>query len=256
MDQVRDPAVALAAVSEALDLGYRSVDTASSYGNEQPVGEAIRRSGIPRSEVFVTSKVRQEDQGFDDTLRAFDRSLASFGFDYLDSYLIHWPGRYQYVDTWRALERLYLEGRTRAIGVANFLPRHLEHLLEVAAVAPMVDQVEWHPYFQQREVAAFCRARDILVEAWSPLMCGGVALADRTIGEIAERLGRSPAQVILRWHVQQGRRIFPKSVTPARLAENLAIFDFALTPADLDRIDALGGRAWRIGPDPDVFFTI
>jgi diketogulonate reductase-like aldo/keto reductase len=255
MDQVRDAIQARDSVAAALAMGYRSIDTASSYGNERPVGEAIGESGVPRGEIFVTTKVTADDQGYDSTLRAFDHSLELLGLTYLDSYLIHWPGRYLYPETWRAMERLYREGRIRAIGVCNFLPYQLQRLQESAEISPMIDQLEWHPYFQQRKTGAYCRDRGILVEAWSPLMCGGIVLQDEVVAAIARRAGKSPAQVVLRWHIQGGRRVFPKSVTPARIRENMEVFDFELSSDELAWLDSLGERAWRIGPDPAVFFT-
>jgi diketogulonate reductase-like aldo/keto reductase len=255
MDQVRDPKQAYDSVTAALGIGYRSIDTASSYGNERPVGEAIRDSGVPREQIFVTTKVTADDQGYDSTLRAFDHSLEQLGLSHLDSYLIHWPGRYLFPETWRAMERLYRESRVRAVGVCNFLPQQLERLRETAEITPMVDQLEWHPYFQQREAGAYCRERGILVEAWSPLMCGGIVLHDEAVGAIARRVDRSPAQVVIRWHIQSGRRVFPKSSSPARIRENMEVFDFELSAEDMAKLDALGDRSWRIGPDPAVFFT-
>jgi diketogulonate reductase-like aldo/keto reductase len=254
MDQVWDPEIAHRALRVAFEVGYRSVDTASSYGNEEAVGRALAESGLPREQFFVTTKVNALDHGFDSTLRAFDRSLGLLGLDYLDSYLVHWPGRYALVDTWRALQRLYEQGRVRVIGVCNCNAHHLERLGDVGGPMPMVDQVEWHVYFQQRALAAWCADHRILVEAWSPLMCGGAALHDPVVVETAKSVGRTPAQVILRWHLQQGRRVFPKSVTPTRIAENIGIFDFSLTEAQLLAFDALGSRNLRIGPDPDLFF--
>jgi diketogulonate reductase-like aldo/keto reductase len=254
MDQVRDVERGYGAVRRALAYGYRSIDTATSYGNEEVVGRAVRESGLPRSTIFVTTKVRQADQGYDRTLRAFDRSLRLLGFEYLDSYLVHWPGKYQFVATWRALERLYRDGRVRTIGVCNFNPHHLERLAAETDITPMVNQIEWHPYFAQPAVAAYCADHHILIEAWSPLMCGGVVLEDPTVLEIAAELGRSSAQVILKWHLQQDRRVFPKSVTPARIDENIALFDFSLSAEQMAAIDGLAPHDTRIGPDPDVFF--
>jgi diketogulonate reductase-like aldo/keto reductase len=254
MDQVKDPETGYAGVRRALEQGYRSIDTAASYGNEAAVGRAITDSAAPREEIFVTSKVKQIDQGFDRALRAFDKSLGLLGLDYLDSYLIHWPGKYQFVETWRAFERLYREGRVRAIGVCNFTPRHLERLRAETEITPMVNQIEWHPYFAQPAISAYCLGHGILIEAWSPLMCGGAALEDISIRAVADELGHSPAQVILRWHIERGRRVFPKSVSPARIAENIRLFDFELPPRHIDAIDRLAARDIRIGPDPDVFF--
>jgi diketogulonate reductase-like aldo/keto reductase len=254
MDQVRDPQQAYDALSFALRIGYRSIDTASSYGNERDVGRAVKDSGIDRKDLYIATKVTGADQGYDATLRAFEKSSKLLGVDYLDGYLIHWPGKYMFVETWRALERLYREKRVRVIGVCNFNPHHIERLRREAEILPLVDQVEWHPYFDQPDLAAYCASHDIVIEAWSPLMCGGVVLEDHVIAGIASRIGKSPAQVILRWHLQGKRRIFPKSVTPGRIEENSRIFDFELSPADMSAIDALGGRQMRIGPNPDVFF--
>jgi len=242
-----------AAVTAALEAGYRSIDTAAIYGNEAGVGRAIAESGIPRDELFLTSKVWNADQGYDATLRAYDASLALLGTDHLDLYLIHWPTPKNelFVDTWRALEKLYADGRVRAIGVSNFEPDHLRQVIEAGSVVPAVNQVELHPALQNRDVAAADAAYGILTEAWSPLAQGAV-LAEPTVTEIAERHGKTPAQVILRWHLQQGRIVIPKSVTPARIAENIDVFDFELSAAELDAIDALE-RDGRTGPHPDEF---
>lgn len=254
MDNLTDSGLAYDSVRVALNIGYRSVDTASGYRNEEAVGRALADSGVPRRELYITTKVAAADQGYDKTLRAFDRSCRALGLEYLDSYLIHWPGKYKFVETWRALLRLNEEGRVRVIGVANFRPHHLDALLEQTGVLPMTDQVEWHPYFQQRDVASYCEERGLLVEAWSPLMVGGVVLNDPVIREIAQSVGRSPAQVVLRWHTQGGRRVFPKSITPARIAENREIFGFSLSPEQMAAIDQLGDHDQRIGPNPDIFF--
>ncbi|AEW99217.1 aldo/keto reductase [Streptantibioticus cattleyicolor] len=242
-----------AAVTAALQAGYRSVDTAAVYGNEAGVGRALAASGVPREELFVTTKVWNADHGYDATLRAFDASLAKLGLDHLDLYLIHWPtpARDSYPDTWRALERLLADGRTRAIGVSNFQPAHLERLLDTSGIVPAVNQVELHPGLQQRELRAFHAAHGIVTEAWSPLAQGAV-LDDPAITDIAARLGRTPAQVVLRWHLQSGNVVIPKSVTPARIRQNLDVFGFDLSPADLDAVAGLD-RALRTGPDPDTF---
>jgi len=242
-----------AAVAEALRVGYRSIDTAAIYGNERGVGRAIAESGIERSELFITSKVWNSDQGYDATLRAFDTALEKLGLDQLDLYLIHWPtpDRDLYVDTWRALERLHADGRVRAIGVSNFQPAHLDRLLADARVVPAVNQVELHPALQNREVAAANAAHGIATEAWSPLAQGAV-LQDPAVLAIATAHGVTPAQAVLRWHLQQGRIVIPKSVTPARIAENLDVFGFELTADELASIDALE-RDGRTGPHPDEF---
>ena len=241
------------AVAAALDAGYRHIDTAKLYANEEAVGAAIRDSGLDRDEVFVTTKVWNSDQGYDDTLRAFDASMKRLGFDVLDLYLIHWPlpGTGLASDTWRAMEKLYLDGRIRAIGVSNFHPHHLHALVEHAEVVPTVNQVELHPYLQQEEVRAANTALGVATEAWAPLAKGGDLLGDPVLTALAERHGRTPAQVVLRWHVQRGTIVIPKSVTPSRIAENIDIFDFELDDADMAAIRALD-REHRTGPHPDA----
>ena len=242
-----------AAVATALEVGYRSIDTAAVYGNEQGVGRAIAASGLDRDELFVTSKVWNSDQGHDETLRAFDASLAKLGLEQLDLYLIHWPtpDRDRYVATWKALERLAAEGRIRAIGVSNFEPEHLDRLVAEGSVVPAVNQVELHPALQNRRVVAANDRLGIATEAWSPLAQGAV-LDDPAITTIAAAHGRTPAQVVLRWHLQQGRIVIPKSVTPARIAENFDVFGFELAASELDAIDGLE-RDGRTGPHPAEF---
>ncbi|MGO4783712.1 aldo/keto reductase [Cryobacterium sp. W22_MBD10_FK3] len=242
-----------AAVTAALAAGYRSIDTAAIYGNEAGVGRALAASGIPRDELFITTKLWNSDQGFASTIAAYEASLAALGLDYVDLYLIHWPAPANdtYVESWRAMEQLLADGRVRAIGVSNFAPEHLERLAQTARIVPAVNQVELHPRLSQAEVRAANKARGIVTEAWSPLAQGGL-LADAVIADVAARAGRSPAQVILRWHLQQGRIAIPKSVTPCRIIENLAVFDFDLSPADLLLIDGLNTDS-RIGPDPVEF---
>lgn len=245
-----------AAVKTALDLGYRHIDTAAYYRNEASVGQGLRESGLAREEVFLTSKVWNTDRGYDTTLRAFDRTLAALGTDYLDLYLIHWPAAanrfpdWQEINrqTWRALCKVYREGRVRAIGVSNFLPHHLAPLLE-EETAPMVDQIECNPGWQQRELIAFCQARGILVEAWSPLGQGRV-LGHPLLAQLGKKYGKSPAQICLRWCLEQGTLPLPKSNTPARVRENREIFDFALVPEDLAAIAALPPFGTS-GHDPD-----
>ncbi|KHK95910.1 2,5-diketo-D-gluconic acid reductase [Microbacterium mangrovi] len=242
-----------AAVASALEVGYRSIDTAALYGNEAGVGRAIADSGLPRDEIFVTSKVWITDHGYDQALRAFDASMDRLGLDVLDLYLIHWPapGLGTFPDTWRALEKLYADGRVRAIGVSNFEPEHLDAIASETGVVPAVNQVELHPALRNRAVEAANTARGIVTEAWSPLAQGAV-LGDDAIVQIAERHGKSPAQVVLRWHLQQGRVVIPKSVTPARIAANLDVFDFDLDDTELAAIDGLD-RDGRTGPHPARF---
>jgi methylglyoxal/glyoxal reductase len=237
----------------ALELGYRHVDTAAIYGNERGVGRAIRDSGVRREDVFVTTKVWNDDQraGHDAVLRAFDASLKRLGFDYVDLYLIHWPVKGKYVEAWRALEAIYAGGRAKAIGVSNFLVHHLEDLLRDASVAPMVNQVELHPRLVQPELTDYCRRHGIVPEAWSPLMKGKVADIAQ-IRDLAQKYGKTAAQVVLRWDLQRGIVTIPKSVRRERLAENADLFDFELTPQDLDAIDRLD-RGERLGAHPDHF---
>ncbi|SMH46404.1 2,5-diketo-D-gluconate reductase A [Rathayibacter oskolensis] len=237
-------------VATALEAGYRHVDTATLYGNERGVGEGIRASGVPREQVFVTTKVWNDDHGFDETLAAFDRSLELLGADYVDLYLVHWPipSRDRYVDTYRALERIKQEGRARSIGVSNFAVEHLERLLGETDVVPAINQVELHPRLPQDELRAFDAAHGIVTEAWSPLARGRL-LEEPVLARIAAKHGVSPAQVVLRWHVQLGVVVIPKSVTPARIAENLDVFGFALDDEDLAGIGALA-TGERTGRDP------
>lgn len=240
------------AVEAALAAGYRSIDTAAVYGNEAGVGRALATSDVPRDELFITTKVWNEDQGYDATLTAFDASLDKLGLDHVDLYLIHWPApsRGLYLDTWRALEKLLADGRTRSIGVSNFRPAHLRRVLEESGVVPVVNQVELHPGLQQAELRAFHAEHGIATEAWSPLAQGAL-LEEEAVTEIAARHDRTPAQVVLRWHLQLGNIVIPKSVTPARIAENIDVFDFTLSPGDLAAIGTLD-RGLRTGPDPDV----
>ncbi|MGW4815365.1 aldo/keto reductase [Kitasatospora cineracea] len=242
-----------AAVAAALEAGYRSIDTAAIYGNERGVGKALAASGLPREELFVTTKLWNADQGHDATLRAFDASLDKLGLEYVDLYLIHWPtpARDLYAESWKAIEGLAAEGRIRAAGVSNFQPAHLNRLIETGGLVPAVNQVELHPGLQQAELRAFHAAHGIATEAWSPLAQGAV-LDDPAITAIAERTGKSPAQVVLRWHLQLGNLVIPKSVTPARIRQNLDVFDFALTEDDMAAVAATD-RGLRTGPDPDQF---
>lgn len=241
-----------AAVAEALKAGYRSIDTAAAYRNEAGVGAALKAAGIDRDELFITTKLWNADQGYDKTLAAFDKSLGRLGLDVLDLYLIHWPTPKHdlYADTWRAFEKLYADGRVRAIGVSNFQPAHLEKL--GGNVVPAVNQVELHPYLQQAEVRAYDEAHGIATEAWSPLAKGGQLLAEPVLAKIAGKHSRTPAQVVLRWHLHLGNVVIPKSVTPSRIAENLDVFGFELDEADLTDLGTLD-RGLRTGPDPDTF---
>ncbi|RKN87017.1 aldo/keto reductase [Paenibacillus ginsengarvi] len=239
-------------VRSALEIGYRSIDTAAVYGNEEGVGRAIRESGVPRDRLFVTTKVWNADQGYDSTLAAYDQSLNKLGMDYVDLYLIHWPVKGKYKDTWRALEKLYKDGRVRAIGVSNFHVHHLEDLLPKAEIKPMVDQVEYHPRLAQLPLLKFCKEQGIQMEAWSPLMQGKELLSHELITELAGKYGKTAAQIILRWDLQHGVVTIPKSVTPSRIQENAQIFDFELSAEDMQRIDGLNEDR-RVGPDPDNF---
>ena len=247
-----DDATAAGLVEGAIDAGYRRVDTAKLYFNEAGVGAGVRASGIPRDEIFVTTKVWNDDQGYDETLRAFDTSLGLLGMDYVDLYLIHWPAPAQdrYLDTWRALEALRRDGRVRSIGVSNFTEAHLERLLDTATETPVVNQVEVQPWLQQDDLIAFDAANGIQTEAWSPLGRGRV-LDDPTIGRIAAKHGRSSAQVVLRWHVQRGLLVIPKSNSLERIRENSRVFDFELDAADLNEIAGLE-TGERTGSHPDA----
>ncbi|MDW2884748.1 aldo/keto reductase [Exiguobacterium artemiae] len=240
------------AVREALRVGYRSIDTAMIYENEAGVGRALKDSGIPREEIFLTTKVWNKDQGYEQTLAAFETSLTKLGVDYVDLYLIHWPMPDEdlYMDTWRALEQLYRDGKTKAIGVSNFHIPHLTRVLEEGTVVPAVNQIELHPFLSQEAIREFCQKNGIVVEAWSPLMKGRDALTEPVITEIAARHGKTPAQVVLRWHLQHDIIAIPKSVTPSRIQENLDIFEFTLSPDDMRQIDQLN-RNERTGSNPD-----
>jgi len=244
-----------AAVMLALEAGYRHVDTAEHYGNEAEVGAAVRKSGLSRSDIFVTTKLNNGAHRPDDARKAFDGSLRALGVDYVDLFLIHWPLPMLYdgdfVSTWNTLEEFYRDGRARSIGVSNFQPHHLRRLHQECEIPPAVDQIEVNPYLTQDELRGFCAEHEIAVEAWSPL-ARGHALGDPTIEDIARKYGRTPAQVILRWHIERGDIVFPKSVTPARVRENIDIFDFELAGEDVEAISALN-RNERTGPDPDKF---
>jgi 2,5-diketo-D-gluconate reductase A len=249
-----EPRDTVAAVSTALQAGYRHIDTAEMYGNEKQVGEAIRRSGLDRGDLFVTSKLNNDAHRPDDARRAFDESLKALGFDYLDLFLIHWPlpTRYggDYVSTWKVLEDFYRDGRARSIGVSNFQPHHLLRLLGESEIVPAVDQIEVNPYLSQDVLRGFCAEHQIAVEGYSPLGQGRV-LDDPAITAIARGAAKTPAQVVLRWHVQRGDIIFPKSVAEDRIRENIDIFDFTLSSDEVKAIGALN-RNERTGYDPDT----
>ncbi|MFP4975445.1 aldo/keto reductase [Paenibacillus sp. CN-4] len=253
--QVKEGRDLVEAVKSAVKAGYRSIDTAAIYENEAGVGQGIRealaQNGLDRKELFVTSKVWNADLGYDETLAAYETSLSRLGLDYLDLYLIHWPVAGKYKDAWRALEKLYQDGRVRAIGVSNFQIHHLEDLMADAAIQPMINQVEFHPYLTQKELLHFTREHGIQLEAWSPLMQGGL-LDQPVLTEIAAAHGKTVAQIILRWDLQNGVITIPKSIKEHRIIENAAIFDFELSSAEMERIDALNQNR-RVGPDPDNF---
>jgi 2,5-diketo-D-gluconate reductase A len=240
-------------VEHALEVGYRHIDTAAAYNNESGVGAAVQASGLPREEVFVTTKLRNGEQGYESALRAFDDTLERLGLDTVDLYLIHWPfpsaGRY--VDSWRALEKLYADGRVRAVGVSNFLTEHLDELARQSDLVPAVNQIELHPTFQQRALADDCRRRGIAVEAYSP-QGQGADLESAAVRTVAEAHGVTPAQAILRWHLQRGHIVIPKSATPGRIVENLSVDHFELSSAELEAIDGLESGS-RIGGDPATF---
>lgn len=240
-------------VARALATGYRHIDTAAAYGNEGPVGQAIHASGIPRGEIFVTTKCWNDDQGHDQAKRAFKASLERLELEHIDLYLIHWPvpAHDLYVETWQAFIELQAEGLVRAIGVSNFQPAHLERLVAETGVVPAINQVELHPYFQQAGLRHEHDELDIVTEAWSPLG-QGLELEDPTIVEIARAHAKTPAQAIVRWHLQLGNVVIPKSVTPSRIEENFDVFDFQLSDAEMEKIRELDAGK-RIGPDPDTF---
>lgn len=249
--QVKDGEEAKDSVKAALKAGYIGIDTAAAYKNEKSVGEAIRESGLNREDLFITSKVWNGDQGYDETLAAFDATMEKLGLDVLDLYLIHWPVKGKYKDTWRAMEKLYQDGRIRAIGVSNFQPHHLDDLLADAEVVPTVNQVEFHPLLTQSELLNYCAQKGIQVEAWSPLAQGRL-FDNEVVKGLADKYGKSPAQILLRWVLDKGVVVLTRSVKESRIVENADLFDFALTPEDVTALEALNKNE-RTGPDPDNF---
>ncbi len=248
--QVENGNVVESAVKMAIKAGYRSIDTAAAYGNEEGVGKAIKESGVPREELFITTKVWNSRQGYETTLQAFEESRKKLGIEQVDLYLIHWPVKGKYVDTWRALEKLYRDGLVRAIGVSNFQVHHLTDVLESGSVIPAVNQVEYHPLLSQKELLAFCKKNKIQLEAWSPLMQGHLDLP--LLGELGRKYGKSPAQIVLRWDLQNEVVTIPKSIHENRIVENAAIFDFELSSDDMEAINELNKNK-RFGSDPDNF---
>ncbi|TCT18014.1 diketogulonate reductase-like aldo/keto reductase [Melghiribacillus thermohalophilus] len=239
------------AVKSALEIGYRSIDTAQFYDNEEGVGQAIKESGIPREEIFVTTKIWNTHQGYDLTLKTFEKSLEKLGMDYVDLYLVHWPVPGKYKETWKALEHLYEQKKVRAIGVSNFLIHHLEDLFQEAEIKPMVNQVEFHPQLFQKDLLNFCNEHQILLEAWSPL-ARGKYFGDPVLQELSQKYGKTPAQIMLRWDVQHGVVTIPKSTHVQRQKENADIFDFELTEEEMKALDGLN-QDKRVGPHPDEF---
>ena len=248
--QIPDAAQAEAVVNDALETGYKMIDTAASYLNEAAVGAAIQNSGIKREELFITTKLWADHASYEGAKKAFAVSMKKLGLETLDLYLIHWPGEDMYLPTWKAFVRLYEEKRIRAIGVSNFYPQHIDVLYGETGVMPVVDQIETHPYLHQNVVIDYCRKHNILVEAWSPLMVGGEVLKDPVITAIAEKHGKSPAQTILRWHTQNGFAVIPKSSNEGRIKENLNIFDFELTDEEMAAMNELTKKNIRVGDDP------
>ena len=249
--KARDGQEVETAVAEALRVGYRSIDTAAIYKNEEGVGNGIKSSGVAREDIFITTKVWNSDQGYLSTLRAFEESCQKLQVEYLDLYLVHWPVKGKYMETWRALESLYKDGRVRAIGVSNFQIHHLKDILANFEITPMVNQVEYHPWLTQIELLAFCRKNKIQLEAWSPLTKGQI-LGDPVVSGLATKYDKSPAQILLRWDLEKEVVTIPKSVTTHRIQENADIFDFTLSQEDIALLDSLN-KDFRLGPDPDNF---
>jgi diketogulonate reductase-like aldo/keto reductase len=249
--KVQEGSEVVDAVKHAIAAGYRSIDTAAAYGNEEGVGQGIKESGVPREELFITTKLWNADQGYESTLQAFEVSLSKLNLEYLDLYLIHWPVKGKYIETWRALRKLYEEGKVRAIGVSNFQIHHLEDILKESEIVPAVNQVEYHPRLSQKPLLDFCKNKGIQLEAWSPLMQGQL-LDHPVLTDLASKHGKSVAQIILRWDLQNGVVTIPKSIKEHRIVENAGIFDFELSAEDAAAIDALNEDR-RVGPDPDHF---
>lgn len=249
--KVEDGNETVESVKWALKAGYRLLDTATVYKNEEGVGEGIRQSGIARKDIFVTTKLWNADQGYDSTLEAFEMSLKKLGLDYVDLYLIHWPVAGKYKESWKAMEEIYKSGRAKAIGVSNFQQHHLEDLLTEAQILPMVNQIELHPTMSQESLRSYLAEKNIAVEAWSPLG-QGKTLLNQAIGSLGKKYGKTPAQIILRWHIQNDVIVIPKSVHEERIKENFNVFDFELSIEDMKKIDALNTNE-RLGPDPDNF---
>jgi diketogulonate reductase-like aldo/keto reductase len=251
--KVKDGEEVVSSIKAAIEVGYRSIDTAAIYENEEGVGQAIAEANIPREELFITSKVWNSNQGYETTLAAFDESMEKLGLEYLDLYLIHWPvpAEGKYMETWKAFEKLYKDGKVRAIGVSNFQIHHLEDLMANCEIKPMINQVEYHPRLTQKPLHEFCKNNQIQLEAWSPLMQGHL-LENPTLVDIAAKYNKSTAQVILRWDLQNEVVTIPKSITPKRIAENADVFDFELTQEEMEKINALNEDK-RIGPNPDEF---
>ena len=252
-----EPGDTAEAVSKAIEIGYRHIDTAQMYGNEKEVGEGIRASGVDRGDIYVTSKLNNSFHEPGDARESFDKTLSEIGFDYVDLFLIHWPlpTRYDgdFVSTWQTIEEFKKDGRSRSIGVSNFQPEHLDQLASETDTVPAINQIEVHPYFTNEDVRAYDQEHGIATEAWSPIAQGNV-LDDDTLGRISEKVGKTVAQVVLRWHVQRGDIVFPKSVTPSRMEENFDLFDFELESEDMEEITALDkGEDGRTGPHPDKF---
>ncbi|WP_078550459.1 aldo/keto reductase [Litchfieldia alkalitelluris] len=254
--KVQDGEEVVNSIKAAIEAGYRSIDTAAIYGNEEGVGRAIAESSVTREELFITTKVWNSNHGYEATLNAFDESMKKLGLDYLDLFLIHWPlpSQDKYVETWKALEKLYKDGRVRAIGVSNFKIHHLEDILANCEIKPMVNQVEYHPRFNQRVLHEFCKKHEIQLEAWSPLMQGGL-LEEPILVELAQKYNKSTAQIIIRWDLQTGVVTIPKSTKPHRIVENADVFDFELSQEDMDQIDTLN-LDQRMFADPDNFNKI